>query len=102
MIEYDEFIDAIALDRGSVGSNDLVKTVYAVSRDHLEGYRHPADALASGPLGAESPNEAAALAELEALLRDRLRQVEEGRVSKRTVEGIFKQAIDETETGRDA
>ncbi len=53
-------------------------------------------------LGAESPNEAAALAELEALLRDRLRQVEEGRVSKRTVEGIFKQAIDETETGRDA
>lgn len=40
----DEFIDSMHLDGGSIGSNDLVQTVYAVSRDDLEGYRHPVDA----------------------------------------------------------
>lgn len=44
VIEADRFIDAMALDGGSIGSNDLVQTVYAVSRDDLEGYRHPVDA----------------------------------------------------------
>ena len=29
---------------GSIGTNDLVQTVYAVSRDDLEGYLHPVDA----------------------------------------------------------
>jgi pyruvate,water dikinase len=47
VIECDEFIDAMALDGGSIGSNDLVQTVYAVSRDDLEGYRHPVDARSS-------------------------------------------------------
>jgi pyruvate,water dikinase len=32
------------LSGGSIGSNDLVQTVYAVSRDDLEGYRHAVDA----------------------------------------------------------
>ena len=32
------------LDGGSIGTNDLVQTVYAVSRDDLEGYLHPVDA----------------------------------------------------------
>ncbi|QDU83387.1 Phosphoenolpyruvate synthase [Planctomycetes bacterium Pla163] len=40
----DEFIDAMHLDGGSIGSNDLVQTVYAVSRDDLENYTHPVDA----------------------------------------------------------
>lgn len=44
VIEADRFIDSMALDGGSIGSNDLVQTVYAVSRDDLEGYRHPVDA----------------------------------------------------------
>lgn len=44
VIEAERFIDAMALDGGSIGSNDLVQTVYAVSRDDLEGYRHPVDA----------------------------------------------------------
>lgn len=44
VIEADRFIDAMRLDGGSIGSNDLVQTVYAVSRDDLEGYRHPVDA----------------------------------------------------------
>lgn len=47
VIEADEFIDAMDLDGGSIGSNDLVQTVYAVSRDDLEGYRHPVDARSS-------------------------------------------------------
>lgn len=47
VIEADRFIDAMALDGGSIGSNDLVQTVYAVSRDDLEGYRHPVDARSS-------------------------------------------------------
>ncbi len=53
-------------------------------------------------LGAASPDEAVALAELETLLKERLRQVESGRVSKRTVEDIFQQAIDEAGNGPDA
>ena len=40
----DEFIDAMKLTGGSIGSNDLVQTVYAVSRDDLENYKHPVDA----------------------------------------------------------
>ncbi len=44
VIEADRFIDAMELSGGSIGSNDLVQTVYAVSRDDLEGYRHPVDA----------------------------------------------------------
>ncbi|QDV06354.1 Phosphoenolpyruvate synthase [Planctomycetes bacterium Poly30] len=44
VILADEFIDAMGLAGGSIGSNDLVQTVYAVSRDDLEGYRHPVDA----------------------------------------------------------
>jgi pyruvate,water dikinase len=44
VIEADRFIDAMDLSGGSIGSNDLVQTVYAVSRDDLEGYRHAVDA----------------------------------------------------------
>ena len=42
-------IDAMlpVVDFVSIGSNDLVQTVYAVSRDDLEGYRHPVDARSS-------------------------------------------------------
>jgi pyruvate, water dikinase len=44
VLEADAFIDAMNLSGGSIGSNDLVQTVYAVSRDDLEGYAHPPDA----------------------------------------------------------
>lgn len=44
VILADQFIDAMELDGGSIGTNDLVQTVYAVSRDDLEGYLHPVDA----------------------------------------------------------
>lgn len=44
VLEADAFIDAMHLTGGSIGSNDLVQTVYAVSRDDLEGYAHPPDA----------------------------------------------------------
>ncbi|MEL6905122.1 MAG: phosphoenolpyruvate synthase [Planctomycetota bacterium] len=44
VIEADRFIDSMQLSGGSIGSNDLVQTVYAVSRDDLEGYQHPVDA----------------------------------------------------------
>ncbi|MEZ4416223.1 MAG: phosphoenolpyruvate synthase [Gemmatimonadota bacterium] len=44
VIEAERFIDEMQLAGGSVGSNDLVQTVYAVSRDDLEHYRHPVDA----------------------------------------------------------
>ena len=44
VIEADRFIDSMGLAGGSIGSNDLVQTVYAVSRDDLEGYAHPVDA----------------------------------------------------------
>ena len=43
-IEADRFIEMMALAGGSIGSNDLVQTVYAVSRDDLEGYQNPVDA----------------------------------------------------------
>jgi len=44
VILAEQFIDAMQLDGGSIGTNDLVQTVYAVSRDDLEGYLHPVDA----------------------------------------------------------
>jgi pyruvate,water dikinase len=44
VVEADRFIDEMELAGGSIGSNDLVQTVYAVSRDDLEHYRHPVDA----------------------------------------------------------
>ena len=47
VIEADRFIDEMDLDGGSIGSNDLVQTVYAVSRDDLEHLTHPVDARSS-------------------------------------------------------
>ena len=44
VIEAERFIDEMELYGGSIGTNDLVQTVYAVSRDDLEGYLHPVDA----------------------------------------------------------
>ncbi len=44
VIEAERFISEMQLDGGSIGSNDLVQTVYAVSRDDLEHYAHPVDA----------------------------------------------------------
>jgi pyruvate,water dikinase len=44
VIDADNFISKMELFGGSIGSNDLVQTVYAVSRDDLEGYQHPVDA----------------------------------------------------------
>jgi pyruvate, water dikinase len=44
VIEADRFIDAMGLSGGSIGSNDLVQTVYAVSRDDLERYEPAVDA----------------------------------------------------------
>ena len=44
VIDADNFIEKMELFGGSIGSNDLVQTVYAVSRDDLEGYQHPVDA----------------------------------------------------------
>ena len=44
VIEANRFIDEMSLDGGSIGSNDLVQTVYAVSRDDLEHYEHAVDA----------------------------------------------------------
>jgi pyruvate, water dikinase len=44
VIEADRFIDMMGLGGGSIGSNDLVQTIYAVSRDDLEHYPHPVDA----------------------------------------------------------
>ena len=43
-IEADRFMELMNLSGGSIGSNDLVQTVYAVSRDDLEGYQNPVDA----------------------------------------------------------
>ena len=43
-IEADRFMQMMNLAGGSIGSNDLVQTVYAVSRDDLEGYQNPVDA----------------------------------------------------------
>jgi pyruvate,water dikinase len=47
VIEAERFIDEMHLAGGSIGSNDLVQTVYAVSRDDLERYAHPVDARSS-------------------------------------------------------
>ena len=44
IIEAERFIEMMQLTGGSIGSNDLVQTVYAVSRDDLEGYQNPVDA----------------------------------------------------------
>ena len=44
VIEADRFIDAMDLSGGSIGSNDLVQTVYALSRDDLENYVPRVDA----------------------------------------------------------
>ncbi|MDX1568142.1 MAG: putative PEP-binding protein, partial [Longimicrobiales bacterium] len=44
VVEADRFIEEMDLEGGSIGSNDLVQTVYAVSRDDLEHYHHPVDA----------------------------------------------------------
>ena len=44
VVEAERFIAEMALAGGSIGSNDLVQTVYAVSRDDLENYAHPVDA----------------------------------------------------------
>lgn len=44
MLEAEAFIKAMKLTGGSIGSNDLVQTVYAVARDDLEGYAHCPDA----------------------------------------------------------
>jgi pyruvate,water dikinase len=47
VIEADRFIEEMGLAGGSIGSNDLVQTVYAVSRDDLEHYAYPVDARSS-------------------------------------------------------
>lgn len=44
VLEAERFIRTMGLSGGSIGSNDLVQTVYAVSRDDLEHYAHPVDA----------------------------------------------------------
>ena len=44
VIEADRFIEKMQLSGGSIGSNDLVQTVYAVSRDDLERYETRVDA----------------------------------------------------------
>jgi pyruvate,water dikinase len=44
VLDAERFIGAMSLSGGSIGSNDLVQTVYAVSRDDLEHYAHPVDA----------------------------------------------------------
>jgi pyruvate,water dikinase len=44
VIEADRFIQRMHLSGGSIGSNDLVQTVYAVSRDDLQRYETPVDA----------------------------------------------------------
>jgi len=44
VLDAERFIEEMQLAGGSIGSNDLVQTVYAVSRDDLEQYAHPVDA----------------------------------------------------------
>ncbi|MEC9264141.1 MAG: putative PEP-binding protein, partial [Candidatus Thermoplasmatota archaeon] len=46
VIDAESFIEKMQLSGGSIGTNDLVQTVYAVSRDDLEGYQHQVDARA--------------------------------------------------------
>jgi pyruvate,water dikinase len=38
VIDAESFIDAMDLQGGSIGTNDLVQTVYALSRDDMSGY----------------------------------------------------------------
>jgi len=52
-------------------------------------------------LGPGSADEDLALDELRELLKERFRQVKDGRVSKRTVEEIFQEAIDDAASSRD-
>jgi pyruvate,water dikinase len=44
VLEAERFIEEMKLSGGSIGTNDLVQTVYAVSRDDMENYSHPVDA----------------------------------------------------------
>jgi pyruvate,water dikinase len=44
VIEAEQFISEMELTGASIGSNDLVQTVYAVSRDDMESYEPPVDA----------------------------------------------------------
>ena len=44
VIEAESFITEMQLSGGSIGSNDLVQSVYAVSRDDLEHYQPAVDA----------------------------------------------------------
>lgn len=44
VIEAEGFIEEMELSGASIGTNDLVQTVYAVSRDDMSGYQHPVDA----------------------------------------------------------
>jgi pyruvate,water dikinase len=44
VLDADRFIEEMQLSGGSIGSNDLVQTVYAVSRDDLEHYAYSVDA----------------------------------------------------------
>ena len=44
VLDADRFIEEMELTGGSIGSNDLVQTVYAVSRDDLEQYEYQVDA----------------------------------------------------------
>lgn len=46
VLEADRFIGEMGLAGGSIGTNDLVQTVYALSRDDLAGYPHTVDARA--------------------------------------------------------
>ncbi|MHC4470627.1 MAG: phosphoenolpyruvate synthase [Planctomycetota bacterium] len=44
VLEAERFVTEMRLAGGSIGSNDLVQTVYALSRDDLEHYAYPMDA----------------------------------------------------------
>src|SRR5690606_21414878 len=44
VLDAEGFIERMSLSGGSIGTNDLVQTVYAVSRDDLEHYPHVPDA----------------------------------------------------------
>ena len=46
VLEAERFIDEMGLAGGSIGTNDLVQTIYALSRDDLERYPHTVDARA--------------------------------------------------------
>lgn len=44
VVDAESFVEAMELSGGSIGTNDLVQTVYAVSRDDMERYAHKVDA----------------------------------------------------------